>query len=193
MRVPRRGGAVWESAAAVRAWKQANVWMNAYRAVAGLVLACALGATAAACGSTPVPHAAPTPKTSPPGIPPVFHSSLQIRSDWAKFFTTGTPVSERIKLLQDGPEFSSIIGSLAHSPLAAHASAMVTKVVLLSATRASVTYSILESGKTVLPDQTGVAVYSGGTWKVGVASFCRLLALEDRGKTSSLPACKTAV
>jgi hypothetical protein len=37
-------------------------------------------------------------------------------------------------------------------------------------------------------------VYSGGTWKVGVASFCRLLALEDGGKTSSLPAaCKTAV
>jgi hypothetical protein len=37
------------------------------------------------------------------------------------------------------------------------------------------------------------AVKSGGTWKVGVASFCRLLALENRSKTSSLPAaCRTA-
>jgi hypothetical protein len=185
---------VWESAAVVQAWKQANVWMNGDRGLAGMVLACALGASVAACGSTPAPHTAPTPKTSPPGLPPVFHASLQIRSHWSKFFTTGTPVSERIKLLQDGREFSSIIASQARSPRAAHASAMVTKVVLLSATQARVTYSVMENGKTVLPNQTGVAVYSGGTWKVGVASFCRLLALEKGGKTSSLPAaCRAAV
>jgi hypothetical protein len=38
---------------------------------------------------------------------------------------------------------------------------------------------------------SGVAVYQDRTWKVGLASFCSLMALENGGKTSSLPsACK---
>jgi hypothetical protein len=69
----------------------------------------------------------------------------------------------------------------------------VTKVTLVSATQAKVTYSILESGKAALAKQTGVAVLQDGTWKVGIASFCALLAMENGGKTSSLPAaCKAA-
>jgi hypothetical protein len=72
-------------------------------------------------------------------------------------------------------------------------SAKVTKVTLVSPTQAKVTYSILESGQPVLSNQTGVAVYQDGTWKVGIASFCGLLAMENGGKTSSLPAaCKAA-
>jgi hypothetical protein len=167
--------------------------MNAYGGLPGIALACALGVGAAACTTSSVPHTASTPKTSPPGVAPVFHPVVVIRTHWTDFFSTGTPVHERVKLLQDGQKFSSIIESQAHSSLAAHASAMVFRVVLVSATQARVTYSILEGGKPVLHDLTGVAVKSGGTWKVGVASFCRLLALENGGKTSSLPAaCRTA-
>jgi hypothetical protein len=62
-----------------------------------------------------------------------------------------------------------------------------------SATQAKVTYSILVGGQPALANQSGVAVYQDGTWKVGLASFCGLLALENGGKTSSLPAaCQTA-
>jgi hypothetical protein len=44
-----------------------------------------------------------------------------------------------------------------------------------------------------LPNQTGTAVNQGGTWKVGVASFCGLLTLENNGNTAKLPAaCKSA-
>ena len=43
-----------------------------------------------------------------------------------------------------------------------------------------------------LSGKTGVAVKQGGTWKVGVASFCGLLALENGGKTSGLPSACTA-
>jgi hypothetical protein len=101
--------------------------------------------------------------------------------------------AKRISLLQDGQEFASVIKSQASSSLASQASAKVIKVTVVSATRATVIYSILESGKTVLAKQTGVAVYQDGTWKVGIASFCRLLTLENGGKTSSLPAaCKVA-
>jgi hypothetical protein len=69
----------------------------------------------------------------------------------------------------------------------------VTSVTLASATQAKVTYTILENGKPALPNQTGIAVKQGGTWKVSIASFCGLLTQENGGKTASLPAaCKTA-
>jgi len=96
-------------------------------------------------------------------------------------------------LLQDGQEFASIIQSQAGSSLAAGATAKVTNATLVSSTEAKVTYSILEGGQAALSNQAGEAVYQDGTWKVGVASFCSLLALENGGSTSSLPAaCKTA-
>lgn len=117
----------------------------------------------------------------------------QIKANWMAFFNPKTPVAKRISLLQDGQEFASVIKSQASSSLASQASAKVTKVTVVSATQATVIYSILEGGKTVLAKQTGVAVFQDGTWKVGIASFCRLLTLENGGKTSSLPAaCKAA-
>jgi hypothetical protein len=89
--------------------------------------------------------------------------------------------------------FASVIKSMAGSSLASEASAKVTKVTVVSSTQAKVTYSILVSGQTALANQIGTAVYQDGTWKVGVASFCGLLALENGGSTKSLPAaCKTA-
>jgi len=51
-----------------------------------------------------------------------------------------------------------------------------------------VTYSILVSGTPALTNQAGVAVYQDGRWKVGDASFCGLLLLENGGKTQLLPA-----
>jgi hypothetical protein len=102
-------------------------------------------------------------------------------------------VAKRVSLLQDGPEFASIIQAQASSTLAAGATAKVTNATLVSSSEAKVTYSILEGGQAALSNQAGEAVYQDGTWKVGVASFCSLLALENGGKTSSLPAaCKTA-
>ena len=38
-----------------------------------------------------------------------------------------------------------------------------------------------------LTNQSGPAVYQDGTWKVGDASFCALLALENGGKGPVLP------
>jgi hypothetical protein len=63
----------------------------------------------------------------------------------------------------------------------------------VSPTQAKVTYSILIGGSPALSNQTGTAVLQGGTWKVGLASFCGLLALENGGKTSGLPSvCRSA-
>jgi hypothetical protein len=113
-----------------------------------------------------------------------------IKADWEAFFAASTPVSRRVQLLQNGQLFQALIAAQAKSPLAASASAKVTKVSNVTSTQATVTYSILAGGQTALPNQTGVAVYQNGTWKVGDASFCGLLRLE---KTSGLPAaCNSA-
>ncbi len=64
---------------------------------------------------------------------------------------------------------------------------------MVSPSQAKVTYSILLGGQPVLSGRTGVAVKQDGTWKVGVASFCGLLTVENNGKTSGLPAaCSSA-
>ena len=116
-----------------------------------------------------------------------------IAANWVAFFNAKTPTSKRIALLQDGSAFATIIKSQAGSGLAGSASAKVTKVTVTTPTQAKVTYDILVGGQPALSGKTGVAVKQGGTWKVGVASFCGLLALEAGGKTSGLPsACQAA-
>jgi hypothetical protein len=109
------------------------------------------------------------------------------------FFNAKTPDSKRVMLLQDGPDFASVIKSQSGSGLASLATAKVTKVTVNSPTQATVGYEILVSGTPELKNQTGTAVYEDGTWKVGLTSFCGLLTIENAGKTTGLPAaCKSA-
>ena len=90
--------------------------------------------------------------------------------------------------------FASVIQAQANSTLASAASAKVTKVTVTSPSQAAVTYSILVGGNPALTGQKGTAVLVGGTWKVGLTSFCSLLTLEKNfGLSSSVPAaCKAA-
>jgi hypothetical protein len=173
--------------------------MKASRALSEILLACALGAGVAACGSSgtsSAPKTAASKTTAPKASASASSSAMaeaQIKANWMAFFNPKTSVAKRISLLQDGQEFASVIKSQASSALAAGVSVKVTKVTLVSPARAKVTYTILESGKPVLANQSGVAVYQDRTWKVGIASFCALLAMENGGKTSGLPAaCKAA-
>jgi hypothetical protein len=103
------------------------------------------------------------------------------------FFNAKTPTSQRVNLLQNGTMFEPVISAQAGSGLAATASASVKSVTLNSSTQATVAYDILVSGSPALTGQKGTAVYQSGIWKVGDASFCGLLTLENGGKTSGLP------
>jgi hypothetical protein len=106
-----------------------------------------------------------------------------IKANWESFFSASTPASKKLQLLQNGQAFSSLVNSQASGGLASQASAKVTSVTVNSATKATVKYQILLGGQPApIPAQTGTAVYEGGTWKVGDASFCGLLALENNGK-----------
>jgi len=162
---------------------------------AGLAVA---GCSGSSSSSTPPAHKttpAATPSSTAPAPSPSTSSSSgggtassattkAIETNWAKFFNAKTPISQRLALLQNGSQFSSVIQSQAGSPLALAATAKVTHVSLTSPSQAAVTYNILLSGKPALSSQPGVAVLEGGVWKVGDASFCGLLKLEG----STLPA-----
>lgn len=136
--------------------------------------------------------ASPTSSGSSSGTAP---SSAQaaIEANWAAFFLSSTPISRRVALLQNGSQFEPVIKAQAGSALASSATAKVAKVTVESPTRAKVIYSIFVGGSPALTNQTGVAVYQNGVWKVGAASFCGLLTVENGGKTSNLPAaCRSA-
>jgi hypothetical protein len=178
--------------------------MVARRVLQQVLLVCALAAGIAACssgsnssssGASSSPSSAPSSSAPATSASPVSSSgaTAAITANWEAFFSPKTPVAKRVSLLQDGQTFESVIKSQAGSGLAASATSKVTKVTVVSPTQAKVTYSILLGGQPALSNQAGVAVKQGGTWKVGVASFCGLLTVENSGKTSGLPAaCKSA-
>ena len=145
-----------------------------------------LAAILAACGGSANAGQTPDPAASQPTSGAAAESA--IKADWVAFFNGKTPHARRVLLLQNGKAFAAMLEQQAKLPMAESASAKVTKVMLVSYTRATVMYAVLIQGKTVLPHQTGTAVYEDGTWKVGVSSFCGLLAMENGGKTSQLPA-----
>jgi hypothetical protein len=166
-----------------------------------ILLACVVGVGVTACGSSggaaagsgSASSSAPASSSSAPAAAGGSAASKAIAANWTAFFSAKTPVAKRVSLLQDGQQFASIIKSQAGSGLASEATAKVTSVSVSSPSKAAVTYSILVAGQAALSGQKGVAVQEDGTWKVGLASFCGLLALENGGKTSGLPsACNSA-
>ena len=165
--------------------------MRTHAVLPQILLACALAAGVAACGgSSTSSKPSASAKASGGGAA---STEKTIAANWTAFFSAQTPEAKRVSLLQDGQVFAPVLKAQSGSGLASSASAKVTKVTLVSSTQAKVTYSILVAGASVLPNQTGTAVNQGGTWKVGVASFCGLLTLENNGNTAKLPAaCKSA-
>jgi hypothetical protein len=164
-------------------------------ALAAGLAACSSSSNSSSSGASSSPSSAPSSSAPASSASPASSSGAAstIAANWATFFNAKTPVAKRVSLLQDGQTFQSIIKSQAGSGLAASATAKVTKVTMVSPTQAKVTYSILIGGQSALANQAGVAVLQDGTWKVGLASFCGLLAVENGGKTSGLPAaCKSA-
>lgn len=160
----------------------------------------AAGSTAAAaiiitaCGGGGPAKPSPAATTPSGGAAPTAGAAAQnaISTTWQEFFNAKTPTSRRVVLLQNGPTFQQALASQAKLPVASAATAKVSKVAVTGPGTARVTYTILASGTPVLSNQTGTAVYSGGTWKVGMASYCQLLVLQNGGSTSSLPAaCKS--
>jgi hypothetical protein len=167
--------------------------MKSNRQTAAILGACAVAALATACGSSSPSSSSSTPPSTPSSSPAATPTSssaagsaqAQIKANWTSFFAASTPVATRVKLLEDGTEFQSILKSQSGHGLASSASAKVLSVGMISSSQALVKYDILIAGATALAGQSGDAVLQNGTWKVGVQSFCGLLKLEG---LKSLPA-----
>ena len=176
------------------------------RRIAAPALGVALAATMAACSSSSTSTAtaqpssavssatsasspsavASSPASSSSGAAASGNAKAQITANWEAFFNGQTSAAKKISLLQNGQKFAAVINAQAGSGLASSAGAKVTAVVVNSPTKATVSYDITLSGATALPNQTGTAVYEGGTWKVGDVSFCQLLKLENAGTAPSV-------
>jgi hypothetical protein len=129
-----------------------------------LLLVLVVGLSLAACGgSSHSSSSGPSAET-------------QIKSAYVKFFAGNTALSDRVALLQDGSRFKSVIQGFASNPLAKNASASVSSVMLQGANKAKVVFTV-KFGSTSLGQQTGTAVKQNGTWKVGYAGLCKLVAL----------------
>jgi hypothetical protein len=144
------------------------------------VLSLALTAAVVACGSSGAPStsspSSSSPATSPASSAPAAgNATAQITANWEKFFSSSTPTSQRVALLQNGSSFATAINSLSH--LVSGLGATVTAVTVNSPTSATVTYNLTAGGSSLLSGQTGKAVYENGVWKVGDASLCDLLKL----------------
>ena len=174
------------------------------RRIATPALGLALAATMAACSSSSSSSAAGAPSSaasaasapassaaSSPGTGSTADAAAQIKANWEKFFDASTPVTEKVKLLQNGAALESAIKAFANFPLANGIGAKVTNVTVSSATKAAVTYNLTSSsGGALLSGQKGVAVYQDGTWKVGDASLCGLFRLIPGG---TIPAACSSV
>ncbi|MGN6790896.1 MAG: hypothetical protein ACTHJW_00760 [Streptosporangiaceae bacterium] len=163
-------------------------------------VALALGACSSSGGGgntkPPAPATSPATSSSTPvsGAEPESGPGAvaAIKTNWATFFNGKTSVARRLQLIQGGDKLAKVIkAQQSGNPLASSATAKVTHVALTGTSQASVTYSILLGGQAALSGKQGVAVYEDGVWKVGLASFCDLLKLENAGNASGLPAaCK---
>jgi hypothetical protein len=184
--------------------KLENVRVKTRLSIPLIMLLCAVCTSVAACGgsgstsssnSAPSPSAGSSPASSaasPSASATGGNAVAEITANWIAFFNPKTPMAKRVSLIQNGQAFASAIQSSAAFPGASTASATVSKVTVTSATQATVIYSILLLGTPVpgLTNTKGVAVLEGGTWKVGDASFCVLLTLENGNQPPAV--CKSA-
>ncbi|MCL2781145.1 MAG: hypothetical protein FWD74_06595 [Actinomycetia bacterium] len=100
-----------------------------------------------------------------------------IRSAYVTFFAGDTPAADRVALLQNGAAFAATIDTLLSSSLAGSLSATVSSVGITGPDQASVVFTILLSGQTLLVDERGTAVREDGAWKVSDATACALSAM----------------
>jgi len=143
------------------------------------------GTSSAAASSAAASSPAATGGSAAPSSPSNSAAAAEVTANWEKFFSSSTPTSERVALLQNGTRFAAAITAFTKLPLAAGISVKVTKVEVTSPTTATVTYDITAGGSTLLANQTGTAVYQDGTWKVGDASLCGLFKLIPGGTVPS--------
>ncbi len=140
----------------------------------GLALAAAVAACSSGAPSSSTTH--PTPSVTATKTPSPSSSAVAaITANWEAFFSSSTPNSKRVQLLENGSTFASAVNAFSASPLASAVSSKVVSVKVTSPTQATVKYDLTAAGTSVASGATGTAVLQNGVWKVGDGVFCGLL------------------
>ncbi len=113
----------------------------------------------------------------------------EIRQNWEKFFDPDTSMAERQAVLEHGDRMGPVLGMFGNDARGRQAQARVTQVEFTSPTEATVTYDLIVSGQTALPNASGKAVQEDGTWKVSVTTLCALVSLSGNGSPTAMPGC----
>jgi hypothetical protein len=114
-----------------------------------------------------------------------------ITANWETVFDGKAPLPSRTALLQDGSQVTAFVEAQAKTSFgaaAAGSTATISSVTITSPAQATVHYEVLLLGTPLLKNQVGTAVYTGGIWKVAIASFCALAYLEYPKGSPQLPA-----
>jgi ABC-type glycerol-3-phosphate transport system substrate-binding protein len=108
------------------------------------------------------------------------HSGANGKSDaaavtktWTLFFSSSTPVAQRVALVEDGAAFQPWLAS---QPASAGWSATVKQVTFPSAGHANVAFALSLGGGKSLPSIAGAAELVGGDWRVSKSTICVVLA-----------------
>jgi hypothetical protein len=126
------------------------------------------------CGGSSKPAATKSPVVK-------VDDTTAITTAWETFFNAAGTVDAHVALLEDGSVFKAELTTAAASPESKGLTAKVVKVVVTGDT-AAVTYNLLKNGTALLTEANGVAVKSGGTWKVSKMTYCQLANLQSPGK-----------
>ena len=109
-----------------------------------------------------------------PGAQPAAQADVQqVKQSFSTFFDAGTPLDQRVQLLQDGPQFKQVLERQARQPVARETSAAASAV-RIDGDRAQITFHIDVGGHPMLQHQHGTMVKQDGRWKVSQDTFCRI-------------------
>ena len=147
----------------------------------------------AACGSGGSHQSTAKPTVSATAAEPTSGPAAEaaITANWKTVFNGKAPILGRTALVQDGSQVAAFVEAQSKTSFgtaATGSTATVSSVTITSPAQATVNYQVLLLGTPLLKNQVGTAVYTGGVWKVAIASFCALAYLEFPKGSPQLPA-----
>jgi hypothetical protein len=161
---------------------------RALAAVAGCLILAACSGGGGSHQSTVKPAASANTAAEPTSGPAAVAA---ITANWKTVFNGKAPILGRTALVQDGSQVAAFVEAQSKTSFgqaATGSTATVSSVALTSPTQATVHFQVLLLGTPLLKNQVGTAVYTGGVWKVAIASFCALAYLEFPKGSPQLPA-----
>jgi hypothetical protein len=161
---------------------------QALAAVAGCLILAACGSGGGSHQSTAKPTASATTAAEPTSGSAAVAA---ITANWTTVFNGKAALPSRTALVQDGSQVAAFVEAQSKTSFgqaATGSTATVGSVTITSPVQATVHYQVLLLGTPLLKNQVGTAVYTGGVWKVAIASFCALAYLEFPKGSPQLPA-----